>query len=256
MKFIAALCMLLDHIGLLFFPLDLRWRIIGRLAMPIFAYGIARGAFYTTSLKRYMKKMLLFSFVSQIPFWGMRYWGGEGAFFTLHLNIGFTFFIALWCINCLQKANIVPEQLKKEQTNKESDVQSLTNYKKQNMNNIFQTKYKGILTIILVCMSIMLADVLGCDYGSYGVLVVLMGYFIHLRGENPAQMALFYLMLTAIFYGQDSNLCLLQSIGVVAYSIIYGTRQISEKRWSKFFYWFYPGHMVILMIVRIIQLQG
>ena len=119
MKFIAALCMLIDHIGLVFFPTDIRWRMIGRLAMPIFAYGVARGAFYTSSLKRYMKKMLLFSFISQIPFWGVQHLGMGEAIFSLNLNIGFTFLLALTAILLF----------------KQYKVETIENYQKKNITN-------------------------------------------------------------------------------------------------------------------------
>ena len=42
LKLIAMLTMLVDHIGLLFFPEIMAFRIVGRIAMPLFAYGIAQ----------------------------------------------------------------------------------------------------------------------------------------------------------------------------------------------------------------------
>ena len=44
LKIIAALAMLCDHVGLMFFPHVRLFRIIGRLAFPIFAYMIAEAA--------------------------------------------------------------------------------------------------------------------------------------------------------------------------------------------------------------------
>ena len=46
-KLIAAVCMLVDHIGYIFFPEQLIWRLIGRISMPLFAYSIARGYEYS-----------------------------------------------------------------------------------------------------------------------------------------------------------------------------------------------------------------
>ena len=43
LKIIAAVSMLTDHFGLMFFPFDVEYRIIGRLAFPIFAFMIAEG---------------------------------------------------------------------------------------------------------------------------------------------------------------------------------------------------------------------
>ncbi len=224
MKCIAALCMLIDHIGMMFYPFDLRWRIIGRLAMPIFAYGVARGAFYTTSLKKYMKKMLLFSFASQIPFWGMQYLGGGEAFFELKLNIGFTFFIALGCISLLKVRE-----------------------------NLSSTPLR-IVALIGIIMSIILADVLGCDYGSYGVLVVLLSYGLYHRKASIGIMAVGYVLLTILFFAPSMYGCLLQGVGIVAYGVIYGTRYLSERRFGRFFYWFYPLHMIVLVGLRWLQM--
>ena len=40
-QMIAALTMLIDHIGMVFFPSAIGFRAIGRLSFPLFAFGIA-----------------------------------------------------------------------------------------------------------------------------------------------------------------------------------------------------------------------
>lgn len=53
-KFIAAFTMLVDHVGYMFFD-ELVWRIIGRIAMPLFAFAIAEGCHYTKNkLKHFL----------------------------------------------------------------------------------------------------------------------------------------------------------------------------------------------------------
>ena len=42
-KAFACLFMIIDHVGLTIFPDIIILKIIGRLSMPVFAYGIARG---------------------------------------------------------------------------------------------------------------------------------------------------------------------------------------------------------------------
>lgn len=54
LKLIAALSMLIDHVGLMFFPNQLWMRAVGRLAFPIFAFFIAEGFRYTRSKLRYL----------------------------------------------------------------------------------------------------------------------------------------------------------------------------------------------------------
>lgn len=88
-KLIAAVCMLVDHIGYIFFPEQLFWRLIGRISMPLFAYSIARGYEYSrqkNSMPRYIKRMAVFAAVSQIPYYLM---AGNG------WNIGFTWLFSL-----------------------------------------------------------------------------------------------------------------------------------------------------------------
>ena len=70
-KLIAAVCMLVDHIGYIFFPEQLIWRLIGRISMPLFAYSIARGYEYSrqkNTIPRYVKKLAAFAAVSQLPY--------------------------------------------------------------------------------------------------------------------------------------------------------------------------------------------
>lgn len=242
MKIIAALCMLVDHLGILFFPFDIRFRIIGRLAMPIFAYGVARGAIYTSSLKKYMKKMLLFSFVSQIPYWGMAYLGEGEALVSLKLNVGFTFFLALAAIKLLRQGGII--------VSKEESLEFGA------LGTIMPSRKRCVGAAVGCLGMIVLADFLNCDYGSYGVLMVLWCYIVWLRGGKMDEMALGYVLLTGIRYYQSIELFLLQATGVLAYGVIYATKHYSEKRWGKFFYWFYPVHMAILVVIRWWQIQN
>jgi hypothetical protein len=68
MQFIAMLTMLLDHLGIVFFKNELIFRLIGRLAFPIYAYCIVQGYKHTRNLKKYMLRLLLIAAVSQVPF--------------------------------------------------------------------------------------------------------------------------------------------------------------------------------------------
>jgi hypothetical protein len=61
LKLIAAVIMLIDHIGFVIFPEHIVFRLIGRLAMPIFAYSIALGFTKTRSYKKYLLRMGIFA---------------------------------------------------------------------------------------------------------------------------------------------------------------------------------------------------
>ncbi len=68
MQIIAMLSMLIDHIGIIFFPGDVTWRIIGRAAFPIYAYFIVQGYFRTRDVNRYLRRLVILAVLSQVPF--------------------------------------------------------------------------------------------------------------------------------------------------------------------------------------------
>lgn len=96
-KLLAVAFMIIDHIGLVFFPEEMTWRIIGRLAFPLFAYQLAVGFEFTSNRRLQLKYLVLFALISQIPYTlvtGMP-WS------DLHLNVFGTFafayiFLMLW----------------------------------------------------------------------------------------------------------------------------------------------------------------
>ena len=65
---IAILCMICDHLGAAFFP-DAMWlRVIGRIAFPLYAWGVAVGAEHTRSWRHYAARLLALDVISQ-PFY-------------------------------------------------------------------------------------------------------------------------------------------------------------------------------------------
>ena len=64
-QFVAALTMLIDHIGAIFFPMTAGFRVIGRLSFPLFAFGIAQGVSHTSNFWRYLGRILLAAAASQ-----------------------------------------------------------------------------------------------------------------------------------------------------------------------------------------------
>lgn len=61
----AALTMVIDHIGMLFFPASIGFRAIGRLSFPLFAFGISEGVACTHDFWRYFGRILLTAILSQ-----------------------------------------------------------------------------------------------------------------------------------------------------------------------------------------------
>lgn len=107
LKLFACVTMLLDHIGasciearygaaancpagLLKF--DLTLRLIGRLAFPIFCVLLVEGFLHTHDVKQYLRRLLLFGAVSEIPFdmafFRVPFYGGhQNVYWTLALGV-------------------------------------------------------------------------------------------------------------------------------------------------------------------------
>lgn len=90
LKVIAMLTMLIDHIGAVFFPGTIVFRMIGRLSFPIFAWGIAKGYSRTSSTPKYMARIFLVAIISQLPYMHL--------FQVSELNILFTLLWGLMAI--------------------------------------------------------------------------------------------------------------------------------------------------------------
>ena len=116
LKLLASLCMLLDHVGVVFFEerlsaagyellgnmllntplagislLYTALRLIGRLAFPIYAYQLTEGTQHTRSPGHYMLRLGLLGLLSELPFdlalSGSQFtWQNQNIFWTLLLG--------------------------------------------------------------------------------------------------------------------------------------------------------------------------
>lgn len=71
LRLIACVAMLLDHVAAVFLigsPFYVPFRIVGRLAFPIFAFLAVQGYFHTKSFSRYMFRLVVVAVLSQIPY--------------------------------------------------------------------------------------------------------------------------------------------------------------------------------------------
>lgn len=91
LKMIAAVTMLIDHIGYIFFPDYLLLRFIGRISFPIFAFLIVEGFMHTRDVRKYLLRMAIFAVISEVPFdlafFGTIYWMHQNVLFTFILSI-------------------------------------------------------------------------------------------------------------------------------------------------------------------------
>jgi hypothetical protein len=73
---------------------------IGRLTFPIYAFMIVEGYFNTKNLKKYVKRLLLFAIISEIPF---NLAMGSALFFPIHQNVLWSFLISIGLIHWNEK---------------------------------------------------------------------------------------------------------------------------------------------------------
>ncbi|MBQ6559565.1 MAG: hypothetical protein IJL85_01910 [Erysipelotrichaceae bacterium] len=100
LKLLAMVSMVFDHVGDIFIP-DQEWmRIVGRIAMPLFAFAVAEGYIHTRDRKKYLLRMLVMGMISEIPFDLVLF--GKPLEFT-HQNIMMTFAYAIIGLMCYEK---------------------------------------------------------------------------------------------------------------------------------------------------------
>lgn len=68
LKTFAMVTMLIDHVGAIFFPGVMELRAIGRIAFPLFCWGVVAGSVHTKSLPKYALRLLIGGLIAQ-PFY-------------------------------------------------------------------------------------------------------------------------------------------------------------------------------------------
>lgn len=139
LKMIAIITMVIDHFGLMFFPQEQVYRIIGRVSFVLFSFLLVEGTEHTKDIKSYLKRLFIWALISEIPY----DLAMTGEVFNIEKqNIFFTLFLSAFGIYQIKTANTM---LKK---------------------------------IAVVIATFFVIDLLKADYGAYGLLVVYAFYWI------------------------------------------------------------------------------
>lgn len=215
LKLIAMVTMFFDHLGYAIYGKFSAFNYIGRLAFPIFAFQISEGYIHTKSKKNYLLRLFLFGMISQVPFMLFRSIFDK----TFMLNIFFTLLVGLIAI-------IGYEQCK--------------------------NKYLGVL--LAICISF-IADVIPCDYGSWGVLMIFM---FHLFKDKKLYMILSYLGLVVIKYFplyltySITTYLILMVCTFIPLLFILGYNGKKGPNTKYALYTFYPIHLILLYLVYLL----
>ena len=210
LKLIAILSMTVDHVGYVLLPQYFFLRGIGRLAFPIFCFLLSEGLSYTKSRPKYLFRLALFAVLSEVPFdlAFNRAWlefSHQNVFFTLLLSFG-----AIWCYDVLLKITD-------------------RNY------------FVAILAVLPFCAA---AELLGTDYGMWGVLFV--SAFWILR-EKPVFAMLAFASVNIVLYLTDSHIIQMYALCAVPLLLLYnGKKGFYANKY--FFYAYYPFHLLIIFL--------
>jgi hypothetical protein len=227
---IAMAFMLMDHLWATLLPGEEWLTCIGRIAFPIFSFLIVEGYFHTHDFKKYLLRLLIFALISEIPFNLMC---GGTFFYPIHQNVIWTFLLGLLGIHLM------------ETVRKKYHIWVYT------------------FVSILVCMAgLLIGTLCMVDYYGPGVLTVFVFYFFHgkkwwcLLGQILSLYWINVVLLGGLIYtinlfGIDiefyqQGLALLALIPIWLYS---GEKGIHSKFFQYFCYNFYPGHMIILVLI-------
>lgn len=93
LKLFAILFMVIDHVGMVFYPDVQVLRQIGRMAFPIFAYQITLGFVLTSNQKKMFQRLFSFALLSAIPYFLMTGSPTLNIFFTLSLGFLAMYFV-------------------------------------------------------------------------------------------------------------------------------------------------------------------
>ena len=225
LKIIAMVSMAFDHIGLLFFPDADIFRILGRIAFPIFAYMIAEGCRYTKNRAKYLGLIAGMGILFQVVFFVAMDSLYQGILITFSLAI-----ITIYAIDGILKGKNLWTGL--------ASVASL----------FFVVVFVFLLPFLLKGTDF---DI---DYGLWGILLPLAVYYLPNRLWRTVGMATL-LFARAIHYTvfPADSLGLLQwfSLLSVLFLALYNEKR-GKANMKYVFYIFYPAHLVILYGIAIV----
>ena len=216
LKLIACVTMLMDHIGAVFFPPVVWLRIIGRISFPIYCFLLSEGIRHTRSPVKYALRLLLVAVISEYPYDLLFY----GQFTWLRNSVMVTLLLGFG-------AGIAMEQ------------------------------FSGWCRLMAPLPFLLAGRYLGGSYGMYGVAMVVMFLLTKDMPYRPAVQLLLMVLLSLRMAGFPGRIGL-QFYAVFAMIPIF-LYSGAKRSPSRFLQWsftlFYPAHMLLLLLIRIIFLE-
>jgi len=230
LKLIAALSMLIDHIGYMFFPKFEILRIIGRLSFPIFSYMLAEGCFYTHSKLKYFLSVFLLGIVCQVVYYICDK--------SLDLGILITFSLSVITIFSLNK-------FKEKLFTKGTPLTEKICF--------------GILFCLVTGLVYIANEYFVIDYGFWGSMTAVFASALRFpKGEIPSALKrldnhtvhiLMFGISLIILSIYDSPIQMYSLFALPLLLLYSGSR--GRLKLKIFFYIFYPLHFVVLRFIEL-----
>ncbi len=225
LKVLAAIFMLIDHIGVILFPNVEILRIIGRLSFPIFAFMIAEGCHYTKNKARYFLTIFILGALCQIVYYLFDR--------QLEMSILITFSLSILIVYALQFM-------------KESLFSNASGYVQKCFSVIIFVLTLGAVYCLNIFVSI--------DYGFWGCVSPLFASFLRSPSEkklnfwkivdkNIIHLFLFSICLVILSFSLG-GIQFYSLISILLLALYSGKR--GRIRIKYFFYIFYPLHLAVL----------
>ena len=256
-KYIAAVTMLIDHItcGILevgrtqggqrlmdIVPGAGFWdslgRSVGRTAFPIFLFFLVEGYLHTRSRKKYLGLLLVFAALAYLPFKRLVFPGAAGlrcnTLFTLSLGMA-----AIWAIDELAAVLKVKRRLLPVRTHVLArEGENIDPPAKWQPVRIAVLAAGGVAVTAVCCYA---ARMIHSDYSYGGVLAVVILNVLY-RHRAAA------LLLTWCWLSYYNSYELLSIVG---FGLLLCYNGLRGKQNKYFFYFFYPGHLLLIWLIRL-----
>lgn len=213
LKLLAALFMTIDHVGVLLLPHVIVLRILGRLALPIFAFMIAEGCRYTRNRLRYFGSVFALGVLCQIVYYI--------ADRSLYFSILITFSLSIATIYALQDW--------KEQKTTRSAL-------------VFFGAVAGVYA---------LNRVFAIDYGFWGCMLPVFAAAFQKTAWDRPWVNLGMLGLGLLVLAADLGQIQYYALPALPLLACYNGRR-GRWKLKYFFYLFYPIHLVILQGIALL----
>lgn len=214
LKILAVIFMTIDHIGMLLFPQIRLFRMIGRLAFPIFAYTFAEGCKYTKNRMRHFLTLSIIGFLCQIVYSLLTH--------SLYMNILITLSLSAAMIYSYDIA------------------------KKQDKFISYLFPAVVLVAIFFICQ-IMPKILDGTDFDiDYGFLGAMLPVLVYYGKTKEDKLILLSVGLLALAISSGAT----QLLAIFAVPILYFYNEKRGKwRMKYFFYIYYPVHIVVIFLI-------